>query len=440
MAAAAAERLRVVRDQRPVLQVTGQGGEVRRVAGDRPFAVGSGPAPALDGERDRAAGQVGRGARSRRHLDRLVDGAARDLALVLVLQPLDHGTQLELRCEVPQPREVGAGGLGAQHLFRYVDVQLHGRELLRDPRVVGVLGQVLLPLGARDLVDRVEHLLERTELLQQLGSGLVADARNAGDVVRRVALEPDQVGDQLRSHAVALDDALGVVDLGVRDAARRRHHPHPIANQLVHITIAGDDHHRCAGLTGLPRQGGDHVVRLEALDVDVGEAERLRQRRQVRPLLAQQVRPRAAARLVLRVLRVAARHPAVPRHDHGARPVVDQELGHHRGEAVDRVGRPPVGRRDRLGQREERPVRERVAVDQEDLSVDGLRLRLGHGLILCTADPAPRVDAEQPRQPVAVGRHPPVPAIGRPGESPEQRRERPAGRKQRDQRGRAGAT
>ena len=54
-------------------------------------------------------------------------------------------------------------------------------------------GQVLLALGARDLVDRVQHLLERAELLQELRGGLVADARDARDVVRGVALEADQV-------------------------------------------------------------------------------------------------------------------------------------------------------------------------------------------------------------------------------------------------------
>ena len=51
--------------------------------------------------------------------------------------------------------------------------------------------------------------------------GLVADAGDAGDVVGRVALEPDEVGDQLGRDAVAVDHALAVVDLRVGDAARR---------------------------------------------------------------------------------------------------------------------------------------------------------------------------------------------------------------------------
>ena len=75
-----------------------------------------------------------------------------------------------------------------------VDVVDQRRELLRGAGIVGVLGQVLLALRPRDLVDAVEHRLERAEALQQLGGGLVADPGNARDVVRGVPLEPDQVG------------------------------------------------------------------------------------------------------------------------------------------------------------------------------------------------------------------------------------------------------
>ena len=118
---------------------------------------------------------------------------------------------------------------------------------------------------------------------------------------------------------------------------------------------------------------GDHVVGLVAVHLDVGEAEGLGQRHQVGPLVAQQVGPRLALGLVGLVGELAARPARVPADDHGRRVVVDQHLGEHRGEPVDRVGRPPVVGRDRLRQREERPVGERVAVDQEELG----RLLLG---------------------------------------------------------------
>jgi hypothetical protein len=78
------------------------------------------------------------------------------------------------------------------------------------------LGQVLLALGAGDLVDVGEHALEVAEALQEVGGGLVADAGDAGDVVRRVALEAVEVGDLLRRDAVALLDVARVVGLRSR--------------------------------------------------------------------------------------------------------------------------------------------------------------------------------------------------------------------------------
>ena len=106
---------------------------------------------------------------------------------------------------------------------------------------------------------------------------------------RGVALEADEVGDQLGRDAVALDHALAVVDLRVGDAARGGHDPHAVVDQLVGVAVAGDDHHGDAALLGLLGQRGDHVVGLEALDRDVAVAERLDQRAQVRPLELEQV-------------------------------------------------------------------------------------------------------------------------------------------------------
>ncbi len=180
-------------------------------------------------------------------------------------------------------------------------------------------GEVLLPLRAGDLVDVREHLLQDAVLLEQLGGGLVADPRDAGDVVGGVALEPDQVGDQLRRHPVALDHPVAVVDLRVGHPARGRHHPHPVLDQLVDVAVAGDDHHLDPLLAGALRQRGDHVVGLVAVDLDVGEAERLGQRHQVRPLLLEQVRPRLPLGLVRLVGELAPRPARVPADDDGGR-------------------------------------------------------------------------------------------------------------------------
>jgi hypothetical protein len=221
-----------------------------------------------------------------------------------------------------------------------------------------------------------------TELLQQLGGGLVADPGNPGDVVGGVALEADEVGDQLRRDPVALDDALTVIDLGVGDAARGRHHADPVLDQLVDVAVAGDHHHGQILLAGALGKRRDHVVGLVAVHPDVGEAEGLCQRHQMGPLLAEEVGAWLALGLVGLVGELAAGPARVPADHDGGGVAVDQHLGEHRREPVDRVGGPAVVRRNRLRQGEERPVGEAVAVDQEELALAVSCVWGDHGLIL----------------------------------------------------------
>ena len=108
--------------------------------------------------------------------------------------------------------------------------------------------------------------LEVAEALQQVRRGLVADAGDARDVVRGVALQPVEVGDQLRRDPVAVDHGLAVVDLRLGDPAARRHHPHALADDLEHVAVAGHDHDVDPLLARLARQRRDHVVGLVALD------------------------------------------------------------------------------------------------------------------------------------------------------------------------------
>ena len=187
------------------------------------------------------------------------------------------------------------------------DVAHHRREQLAHARVVRVVDQVLLALGARDLVDAGEHAFEVAELLQQVRGGLVADAGDAGDVVGRVALEADEVRDQLGRDAVAVDHGLAVVDLRVRDAAGRGHDPHAVVDELVRVAVARHDHDGDAALLRLLGERGDHVVGLVALDRDVRVAEGLYERTEMRPLELQEVRPGAALRLVVGADLLAAR-------------------------------------------------------------------------------------------------------------------------------------
>ena len=253
------------------------------------------------------------------HLDRqlpLDAAAGNGLALrQRFLESLQNRPQLELAHELAQGGAVGLGFHRRRQVDAGLDLVLQRRQVLRHAGVVGVLDQVLLALGAGDLLDALQHLLQRAELLQQLRGRFLADPGNAGNVVGGVAAQPHQVGDQLRRHPVALEHGVAVVDLGLGDAARGAHHPHSLADQLVGVAVAGDDHHLDPLLAGLAGQRGDHVVGLVALDLDVGVAEGVDQRHQVRPLLAQQVGPRFALGLVEVVGDLAPRHPRVPGDD-----------------------------------------------------------------------------------------------------------------------------
>ena len=89
------------------------------------------------------------------------------------------------------------------------DVALHRRELLGDrARRRRASRRFSLRLAPEISSTCARTPSSVAELLQQLRGGLVADARDARDVVGRVALEPEEVGDQLRRDPVALDHGL----------------------------------------------------------------------------------------------------------------------------------------------------------------------------------------------------------------------------------------
>ncbi len=128
-----------------------------------------------------------------------------------LLEAAQGVAQLVLAEHLAQARAVGlARGLGGGvEVERHVAVD--GRQALGDARVLGVRTQVLFALGAGDVGDVREHLLQGAVALDQVGGGLVADAGDPGDVVGGVALQPVEVGDQLRRDAVAVNHRLAVV-------------------------------------------------------------------------------------------------------------------------------------------------------------------------------------------------------------------------------------
>ena len=82
--------------------------------------------------------------------------------------------------------------------------------------VSAMVAEVLLALGAGDLVDVRQQVLERAELLEQLGAGLQADAGDARDVVDGVAGQGEQVDDLVGADAPVGLQAGDVEDLCLR--------------------------------------------------------------------------------------------------------------------------------------------------------------------------------------------------------------------------------
>ena len=217
------------------------------------------------------------------------------------------------------------------------------------------------------------HAVERAVLRDELPRRLVADAGNARDVVRRVALEPDEVGDLIGPDAVSGLDALRRVHLDVADAARRHHQADVRRDELERVAIRRDDARAHPGLVRARGKRGDDVIGLPALELEVAISERLDDRPEERELLAQQVGHRPPPFLVDDVCRLrdggAVDRARIPGDGDALRLVVAQELEQHVREPEQRIRRKALGRRELLGQGEVRAVGEVVAVDEEELAL-----------------------------------------------------------------------
>ncbi len=359
-----AERLRIVDDEVGPL-------DARRARPDDDLVPGrDGRVPVLGGEAD-APAQVERalapGHLDTGHLHRR--GRHRGVELVDAVQEVP---ELEAPEDLLELRAVGRREDELRRVAVDVEVAPHRREQLRDPRLVRVQDDVL-PARRRQLVDVVDHTLERAVLRDELARGLVADPRHARDVVARVALQADEVRHLIGPDAVAGDDAVGRVDVDVGDAARRHHQADVVGAELERVAVGRDDAGSDAVLVRTRRERRDHVVGLPPGELEVPVAERLDDRAEVRELLGEQTGHRAPRLLVddARGLRglVPLDRPRVPRDRHPLRAVVGEQLEEHVRESEERVRGLPVRRRELLREREVRAIREVVAVDEEEVGL-----------------------------------------------------------------------
>ena len=199
--------------------------------------------------------------RAAAHVESLVDLGVRRRQRVE--QPVPQHPELEV---VEQPVDlVAVPGLHAQRVGglrqRHVLDQIGELAVEHDVRQVGA--QRVADL-ARHRVDLVDQGLQRAVFGDPLGRRLLPHARDAGQVVARVAAQRREVRVLLRGEAVLLDDGLRREPGQLADALARVEHRDVVADQLQRVAVAGDHQHPVALVLGLGGQRGDHVVGLEA--------------------------------------------------------------------------------------------------------------------------------------------------------------------------------
>ena len=297
---------------------------------------------------------------------------------------------------IEEPADLG--GIPAAHLqvpgrhVEHLDRRPVGRELLpaTEAEELPVLEEArpglpeAFPVLRRELVEVLEDLLEGAVGLDELGGGLLADARDAVDVVGGVAPQRRVVQVALGAEAVPLAHGRLVVGDGVRDAPAVHHHPDPRPDHLEEVTVGGDDDGRRPLGGELGPEHVDDVVGLDVVHLEDRHGQHLEDLPDQPDLLAELVRRGLPLGLVLGADRQALQgSPAVEGDRKVPALVVLPGLDQHGGEPVHGVGGLAAGGAQvGLRQGEEGTVRERVPVEEEDSGSCGLGGRRHPGNIV----------------------------------------------------------
>ena len=141
-------------------------------------------------------------------------------------------------------------------------VEADGRQALGQPQVVGPPGD-LLALLPGNFADILQNVFHRSPLPDQFAGDLLADARDAGNIVRGIAPQRKDVAHQLRVvDAVLLADGLAVDDLDAALGAPLFVDAAVVAHQLAVILVGRHHIDVVTGFDTLLRKGSDHVVGL----------------------------------------------------------------------------------------------------------------------------------------------------------------------------------
>ena len=282
---------------------------------------------------------------------------------IRVAELAEQRAQFEMPVQLPEFVRVAVSC--NEIIDRHVEIAVEPdrRELLRQHQRVDIVAQAFADL-ALDLAGMLDDAVGAFVVVEPLRRGFRPDLGHARDVVRAVADEREVVDDLLGPDVELFLDRVAIEHAVVHRVDER----HVIVDELREILVARRHEYALFFLRSLTAQRADHVIGLDALDLQQRQTHRpngLEYRLDLAPEVVGHRRPR---RLVLAVNVVAKRLARRVEHDRDMRVgLFAYELVDHRQHAVQRAGR--LARRIRkVRQRVVRPVKVGRAVDQYEVS------------------------------------------------------------------------
>ena len=284
----------------------------------------------------------------------------------VIVELLEQRAQFEAPVKFAQAIDVRVRRLEVGEPDGQFHVLADRRQFARQLERADIVTQALADL-ALDLVRLYDEFVGAAVFVQPFRRGLGAHLRDAGDVVGAVADQGEVVDDLFR-----VDVEPGLDRIAVEDAVGHRVDQRDlVVDELGQVLVARRHEH--IQLVGRRRgaQRADHVVRLDALDLQQGQTHGPDRVEDGRDLRAQLVGHRRAGGLVLRVDVVAEGLAGRVEHDADSRArVLADELVDHRQDAVQGAGGLTL-RVAQARQRMERPV-------QVGRSIDKYEINAGH--------------------------------------------------------------
>ena len=224
-------------------------------------------------------------------------------------QPIDQSPELEFAEEPNNLGPVVVGEPSRLQVKRNRQVADDSRQFAAHEDLLAGLDQLFAELVRLHFVEPAIDALQRPELADQLGSGLLPHSGDAGDVVCRIALEGLVVDHLVRPQFEPLPDPCRVVVDRRVDALACSHEPRVLGHDLEHVQVAGDDGRIDAALVQVPRDRAYDVIGFVPGHLVDGDAQCGNDFANLRELRPQVVRHGCTRRLVPRELLVAKRWP-----------------------------------------------------------------------------------------------------------------------------------